>query len=126
MGTNTKSFKQSTSERRYRRFSDSFKLKVVKEIEQRKVRVSEVCKAHEVSNASVYKWMEKYGTKQKPTRTIVESKSDTSKIIALQKRIAELERALGQKQLDLEFNEKLIDFAEKKFSIDIKKKRSKS
>jgi hypothetical protein len=34
---------------------------------------------------------------QKPTRTIVEAKSDIQKILALQKRIAELKRIVGQK-----------------------------
>jgi hypothetical protein len=52
----------------------------------------------------------------------VESKSDTSKIIALEKRIAELERLLGQKQIEMEFKEKMIELAEKKYGVDIKKK----
>jgi transposase-like protein len=126
MSTKTTHFKQSTQERRYRRFSDSFKIKIVRELERKKTRVSEVCKAYEVTDTAVYKWIDKFGSKKKPSRTIVESKSDTSKILALQKRIAELERALGQKQLELEFNQKLIEFAEKKFDIDIKKKSKKS
>jgi len=54
----------------------------------------------------------------------VESKSDTQKILALKKRIAELERMVGQKEIELTFKNKLIDIAEDKFGIEIKKKTS--
>ncbi len=120
-----KNFNQSTTERRYRRFSDTFKQKKVREIEQGKSTVIEVCKAYEVTDTAVYKWIKKYGQLKKPQRTIVESKSDTSKIVALQKRIADLERLLGQKQIEIEFKDKLIDIAEQTYGVDIKKKSSK-
>ena len=61
----------------------------------------------------------------KPERTIVESKSDTTKILALQKRIAELERLLGQKQIEIEFKDKMIELAEQTYGVDIKKKSGK-
>ena len=125
MATNTRSFKQSTEERRNRRFSHSFKLRKVREMEQGKTRVSEIVKAYEVSDAAVYLWIKKYGTLQKPERTIVESKSDTGKIVSLQRRIAELERLVGQKELELQFRDKMIEIAEQKYGIDIKKKSKK-
>jgi hypothetical protein len=55
----------------------------------------------------------------------VESKSDTSKIIALEKRIAELERLLGQKQVEIEFKDKMLEIAEKKYGEGTKKNLSK-
>lgn len=125
MSTNRKNFKQSTKERRYRRFSHSFKLQKVREIEQGKLRVSEVCQAYEVSDASVYMWLKKYGMDKKPERTIVESKSDAAKILELQKRVAELERILGQKQLEIEFKDKMIDLTEQNYGLSIKKKSKK-
>ncbi len=121
MGTKTKNFKQDTKTRRYRRFSDNFKQGKVREIESGKATVREVCKAYEVSDVSVYKWLEKYSSKSKPERTIVESKSDTQKILALQKKVADLERVLGQKQLEVEYKDKMIEIAESKYGIDIKK-----
>ncbi len=115
-------FEQSIKERQYRRFSSSFKKRKVREIEQGKVRITDVCRAYEVSYSSVYKWIHKYGSMKKPERTIVESRSDTEKILALQKRIAELERMLGQKQVEIEFKDKMIELAEHTYGIDIKKK----
>jgi len=52
----------------------------------------------------------------------VETKSDTAKILALQKKIADLERLLGQKQVQLDFQNKMIEIAEQTYQVDIKKK----
>ena len=112
------------SERQKRRFSESFKRKKVKDVELGKVKVSQICKAYQVSATAVYKWIDKFGSRTKAERIIVESKSDTQKIIALQKRIAELERMVGQKEIELTFNKKMIAIAEQKFGIEIKKKPS--
>ena len=125
MSTNTKNFKSSTKERKYRRFSTEFKQKRVREIEQGRTTVSQICKAYEVSDTSVYKWISKYSSMEKPHRTIVESKSDSSKIVALQKRVAELERVLGQKQLEITFKDKLIELAEQEYGIAIKKNKKR-
>jgi len=118
-------FKNTRSERQYRRFSDAFKRKKVEEIEQGRATVISVARAYELSASSIYKWINKFGRSEKPERTIVESKSDTTKILALQKRIAELERMLGQKEVEIIFKDKMIDIAEEKFGIDIKKKSKK-
>jgi hypothetical protein len=40
----------------------------------------------------------------------------------LEERIKELERLVGQKQILLEFKDKMIDIAEETYNIDIKKK----
>lgn len=125
MSINKKYFRQSESERRNRRFSETFKKQKVREITQGKSSVLEVCRAYEVSDTAVYKWLEKYSDKPKAQRTIVESKSDTQKLLALQKRVAELERLLGQKQVELEFSKKMIEIAEDTYGIDIKKKSDK-
>jgi len=114
----------SQPERQRRTFSTSFKKKKVKDIEMGKVKVSEICKVYNVSKTSVYKWIAKFGSINKPERIIVESKSDTQKILALKKRIAELERLVGQKEIQLTFKDKMIDIAEEKFGIEIKKKPS--
>lgn len=118
-----KQFTLTLKERQLRTFSEDFKRQKVREIEQKKCTVSEVCRQYEVSWASVRKWLIQYSVTYAPgTRTIVESESDTKKLIALQKRIAELERLVGQKQIQLDFKEKMIELAEEYYRIDIKKK----
>lgn len=122
---NRKNFKMDTSTRRARRFSESFKIKKVREIEAGITKMCEICKAYEVSDVSVYNWISKYGImKKKHERLIVESESDTQELLALKKKIAELERIVGQKQLLIDFKDKMIELAEEMYCVDIKKKFS--
>lgn len=116
-------FKMSVQDRRNRTFSEGFKKGKVKDIEQGISTVSEVCQAYEVSNTAVYRWLKAYGTNQeKKERMIVESQSDTHSMLFFKQKVAELERLLGQKQVLLEFQNKLIDLAEETYGIEIKKK----
>jgi len=120
-----KQFKMTLSERRRRHFSDSFKLKKVREIETGKSKVSEICKQYEVSFTTVYRWLKKFGTmKNKNERLIIETDSDTKQLIALKKKVAELEQIIGQKQIMLDFKDKMIELAEETYGVDIKKKFS--
>lgn len=115
--------KMTTGERLRRNFSESFKRKKVLEIESKQSKISEICKQYQVSNSAVCKWINKYGTmKTKHERMIVESESDTKKLIAMQKRIAEPEQIIGQKQLVIDFQNKMIEIAEEEYNVDIKKK----
>jgi transposase-like protein len=115
--------KMSISERRLRTFSDSFKKEKVKEIQSGKTKVSEICKQYEVAKTNVYKWLDKYGQmKNKKERLILETDSDTRQLLALKKKVAELERIIGQKQILIDFKDKMIDIAEEHYGIDIKKK----
>lgn len=118
----TKGFSITVKERQYRHFSESFKREKVKEIIENRSTVSDICRVNEVSSTAVYKWINLYSNTNKPHRTIVEAKSDTTKILALQKKIAELERLIGQKQVQIDFQEKMIEIAEETYQVDIKKK----
>jgi transposase-like protein len=106
-----------------RSFSEEFKKEKVRELERNISSVSDICKTYMVSRTSVYRWIYKYSAMaKKQVKQIVEAKSDTRKIRALEERIKELERIVGQKQLLLEFNEKMIEIAEATYGVDIKKK----
>jgi transposase len=118
-------YKMTTKERQRRSFSENFKVRKVREIETGITKVLEICKAYEVSDAAVYAWIKKYGImKDKKERLVVESESDTQELLALRKRIAELERTIGQKQLLIDFKDKMIEIAEEMYGVDIKKKLS--
>jgi transposase len=119
-------FKQSREERQRRTFSEEFKRKKVREIEQKITTIAEVSRQYEVRGSAVYKWLSIYGNnRMKGVRTIVESESDTRKILDQQQKIAELERIIGQKQLLIDFQAKMMELAEQEYGIDIKKKFGK-
>lgn len=118
-------FKMTTAERRQRHFSDSFKIQKVRELETGKTKVSELCKQYEVSATNVYRWLNKFGTmKDKKERLIIEIDSDTKQLLELKKKVAELEQIIGQKQILIDFKDKMIDLAEETYGVDIKKKYS--
>lgn len=106
-----------------RYFSDEFKKKKVREFENNLASVADICRTYSVSRTSVYRWIYKYSIMaKKQVKQVVEAKSDTKKIKALEDRIKELERVVGQKQLLLEFKDKMIEIAESTYGVDIKKK----
>jgi transposase-like protein len=116
-------FKQSVAERRRRSFSEEFKQKKVREIERKITTIAEVSRQYEVSETNVCRWVKKFGNNSmKGARTIVESESDTRQLLELKAKIAELERVIGQKQVQIEFRDKIIDLAEQAYGVDIKKK----
>lgn len=119
---NREQFRLTTRERHSRVFSETFRRNKVQEIESKVVRVSDICRQYSISAQSVYRWIHKYGSsQQKQERLIVESMSDTKAIKELRERMAELERMVGQKQIEIEFYKKMIDLAQEHFGIEIKK-----
>jgi transposase len=117
--------KLTTRERQNRYFDEDFKRKKVSELDRNVCRVSDICREYQVSHASVYKWIYKYSRmRKKSVKQVVEAKSDSKKLLALREQVKELERIIGEKQVRLDFQEKMIDLAEKTYNIDIKKKFS--
>jgi transposase-like protein len=114
-------FKMPLAERRRRTFSTSFKKEKVRKIELGLVKISELCKLYEVSATAIYKWINLYGTQKQPERLVMQTASDEKALLELKAKLAELERLLGQKQIEIEFYKKMVDVAEDHYDIDIKK-----
>jgi transposase len=116
-----KSSKVSSTKIR-RTFSEELKRKIVKEFESGKVRISELCRAYDISDTSIYNWVKKYSPyTQRGEQIIVESKSETRRVLELSKKTSELERVIGQKQITIEYLEKVISLANKELGVDLKK-----
>jgi len=106
-----------------RSFSEEFKKNKIRELERNITSVTDISRTYSVSRSSVYEWIYKYSAMaKKQVKQVVEAKSDTQKIKALEERIKELERIVGQKQLLIEFKDKQIEIAEATYNVDIKKK----
>ncbi len=106
-----------------RYFAESFRQAKVRDIERNLTSIAAVCREYEVSKSAVYKWIYKYSQyRKRQIRQIIEPMSDTQKIKELQAKIKELERLVGQKQIQLEFKDKMIEIAEEMYKVDIKKK----
>ena len=116
--------KQQTKKLRINRyFSEEFKKKKVREIEKNISTIGSISKEYEVSRSAIYLWVHKYSANMKKgVKQVVEAKSDTAKIQQLKEQIKELERNVGQKQIIIEFQQKMIELAEEEFGLEIKKK----
>ncbi|MGD2034314.1 MAG: transposase [Bacteroidales bacterium] len=116
-------FQQTRLQRQNRYFSEEFKKRKVSELDQNITSIEEISKEYEVSRTSIYKWIYKYSLmRKKGTKQVVEADSDTNKIKSLKEHIKALEQALGQKQMLIDFQSKVIDLAEEEYQVDIKKK----
>jgi transposase len=103
-------------------FSDAFKKQVVKDLVSKRTSVNEVTVEHQVSRQSVYKWLYRYsGAHESKCTLVVQMKSEATKTQDLKNRLAELERVVGQKQLEIDFLNKLLEIGSKELDFDIKK-----
>jgi transposase-like protein len=105
-----------------RQFSEPFKREKVDLIEKKQYTVKQISKLYEVSERSVYKWIRKYSREQNTERVVVEKESEGYKTMQLMKKVAELERTIGQKQLEIDFLNKIIEFGKEDVGYDFKKK----
>jgi len=113
----------TTRQRQNRYFSEEFRKAKVREIEQNLSTVTEIKREYQVSYTTIYKWLNKYSTmRKKQERQVIESQSNTRKIQRLKEQVRALEQALGQKQMLIDFQSKMIELAEEEYGIDIKKK----
>ena len=106
-----------------RTFSEEFRRKKVWEIENKLTTVSQVSRNYNVSRTGVYYWLKKYSKYYQPSlKVVLQMESEEEKTKKLQSRIAELERALGRKQMELDYLNKLIELEGKRLGADLKKK----
>lgn len=103
-------------------FSEPLKKKAVRDIESGKASVLAVSREYQVSTQAVYGWLNKYSRHlQSSKRIVVEMESESYKSRELEKRIKELEAALGRKQLEVDYLNKMIEIGSKEAGIDFKK-----
>lgn len=109
-----------------RRFSESIKRQAVHDIENGKASVKQVSQELGSSEQSVYRWIYQYSRYLAKNKImVVEDKSESYRTKELEKRLREAEAALGRKQMEIDFLNKLIEFANEEYKTDIKKNLSK-
>ncbi len=102
-------------------FSETFKRQKVRDILDQKVKILELSRQYNVSKTAIYKWLHKYSPHQKQSVQVVQMKSEAAKTKLLQSRVKELEAALGRKQLEADYLERLLDLASAELGYDLKK-----
>lgn len=109
-----------------RYFSVEFKRKKVEDLTKGLINIRDLCSMYEVTRTSVYKWIYLYGGVERGCKTVVQMDSEQHKTSILLQRLAELERIIGQKQMEIDYLNKAFEFAELEVGYDLKKKYAQS
>jgi transposase-like protein len=108
-----------------REFSEQIRRKAVTDFRSGTYTAQELADSYHCSPQTIYNWIYKYSPGDSPQINVVEmSESTDQKVKDLHDKIAQLERALGQKQIKVDFLEKMIDLAEDEYNLDVKKSSS--
>lgn len=106
-------------------YSDEFKREIVNLFESGTHSVCQLEKLYGLSNSMIYRWIYKFSTfNEKGIRVVEMKESNTQKLKELEQKIKSLEQIVGQKQIQIEYLEKMIDIAKDELNIDIKKNSS--
>lgn len=108
--------------RQRRCFSEEFKKSKVKELISRQTTVVKLSRLLGITRTAVYKWLYQYSVDHKQRTTlVVQMESESYKTERLQLKVAELERIIGQKQLEIDFLNKLLEIGSEEIGYDLKK-----
>ena len=111
--------------KKFRQYSEEFKKQLVFEFESGQHSVPQLERLYGVRTTILYRWIYKYSTFNEKGYRIVEKKSSsTNRLKELEKKIKDLEAALGRKQITIDYLETMILVAKEEFDIDIKKNYS--
>ena len=120
-----KNFNFKLNEHRY--FSETFKKEKVNEILSKKTTIKELSSLYEIATPVVYRWLKKYSpVKLSGIKIHYEMESEEQKTLFYKEKVAELERMVGTKQIEIEFLNKIIELASKELKMDLKKSFSTS
>jgi len=107
-------------ERRY--FSEAFKKEKVDEILLKRTTIKEFSLLYEIKPAVIYRWLHKYSkVKLSGIKIHYEMETEEQKTLFYKDKVAELERIVGMKQIEIDFLNKLIEIASSELDVDIKK-----
>lgn len=110
-------------EKKIRYFSEAFKREKVRQIEEKQITVIQLSRLYNVSRAGIYYWINRYGImKENKERIVIEKESEGHKTMQLLKKVENLERLLGQKEVEISYLDKVIKIGSDLLGEDLKKK----
>ena len=105
-----------------RTFSTAFKKEKVDLLDSGQLTVKELSDIYEVSQTAIYNWKKKFSRLDQSEQIVVGKISEQTKNIELLKRIRELERIVGKKQLELDYYKTALEVLSEEEGEDLLKK----
>lgn len=114
----------------YRRYSESFKLKILSELSTGKYTKRQLGRTYGIQNSTINEWIKKYNrTDLMNTRIIVQDKDEITRIKELQKEVEKLKEILVKKDLEQLVSDAYLEVAAQKLGLknvdDLKKNFNK-
>jgi len=105
------------------RYSISFKQKVVKEIEEEGLGISEAARRYGITGCStIPKWLQQFGRNHLLNKIVrVEMKEEKDRVKELEAEVRKLKIALADATMEKQVLEKLIDVVNEHYQTDVKK-----
>jgi transposase-like protein len=114
--------RQKLQIRERRIFSEEIKKRAIKDLTGKRTTIKALMNEHQVCRQTVYTWLYKYSPYHEQKCTlVVQMESEELKNSELRQRLAELERIVGQKQLEIDFLNKLLEIGSGELGFDLKK-----
>jgi transposase-like protein len=106
------------------RYSVAFKMQVADEVENGLLSIAEAVKLYAIpGKATVWEWVKQYGINAKLNKAVyVMSGNEEKELLRLRKENRRLQKALDDSQIKMLALESLIEVAEERFHLDLKKK----
>jgi len=103
-------------------FSEEFKREKVRDLVDKQITVLQLCRLYGVSRTSVYKWLYRYSPHyHRKTTLVVQMESEAFRTQQLLQRVADLERIIGVKQMEIDFLNRLLEIGSEEMGFDLKK-----
>ena len=95
-----------------RRYSESFKLKVLNELSQGHCSKAQLAKLYGINSSTINEWIRKYDRKDlMNTRILVENQDEVSRLRALKKEIEQLKELLIRKDMEKLVSDSYLEVA---------------
>jgi len=110
-----------------KRYSESFRLKILSELESGKYTKNEITRVYGISPNTIHVWIQKYGKLDLFNKRVkIETMDEKDKIKKLEKEIKQLKELLIQKDINGLMNEAYLEYAAKRLGFksveELKKK----
>ena len=121
--TKTKRSTLISTEKSTIRYSESFKLKVVSEIEEKGLSIAEVQRKYDIrGSATIQGWLKRFGKNHLLGKVIrIETMDEKDRIKALEEELKQYKSALAEATLENKCLTTLVKLAKSELNIDLKK-----
>ena len=110
------------NEKRKRRFSEEFRRRYALLVEKGEYTIPEVCRKLDVHYDTVKNWVIKFGKEPYPQTKWIITEDEINKIRKQEKEIDNLKKIIGEQQIKILLQDKLIEIAKEKLGPDFEKK----